>query len=394
MNSILTVSAVNTYLSFKLKNDPKIKGIAVSGEISDISFNRMSGHIYFTLTDQKASLKAVMFSSNASKLRFIPEIGLGVIAFGSIDIYERGGIYQLICSQLIPSGLGADYLAFIQLKEQLEKEGIFSKPKKSIPQYPEKIAVVASSDGAAIEDIRSVAARRYPLAKIILFPAAVQGIRAPESIAEALKNADESGSDVIILARGGGSSEDLSCFNAKASVMAVYNCKTPVVSAVGHEIDVSLCDLAADLRAATPSAAAELCTPDIDKLADEILKIKSDISAKAANAVSIYSRAVASAKAFISAFSPENKIKNLEAEIQSYKLSISNMLAGRIKMIETEVIGCRNTISASDPNCLLKKGYALIYKDGELITSSKNLSGQIEIVMNDGKKAAFIPQDS
>ena len=190
MNSILSVSAINTYISFKLKNDSKLKGIAVSGEISDLSISHVSGHLYFTLTDGKSSLMAVMFAGSASRLKFRPESGLGVVAFGNIEVYEKNGVYQLICTQLIPSGQGAEYVRLMQLRQELSDLGVFSSPKKAIPKYPKKIAVVTSPVGAAIRDVISVSKRRYPLVEIDLFPALVQGTEAPASISAALKKAD------------------------------------------------------------------------------------------------------------------------------------------------------------------------------------------------------------
>lgn len=385
LNSILTVSAVNTYVSFKLKNDPKLKGIAVSGEISDISINSLSGHIYFTLTDGKANIKAVMFASNAARLSFIPEVGRSVVAFGGIDVYERGGVYQLNCTQLLPQGKGADYLALLMLKDELEKAGVFSAPKKEIPKYPNKIAVVSSPTGAAIKDVLSVVSRRYPITEIVLFPAQVQGAGAVKSIVDALKEADSSGADTVILTRGGGSGEDLSCFNSKDVVTAVYECKTPLVAAIGHEIDLSLCELAADLRAPTPSAAAELCTPDINKIEEEILSLRSQLSSKAQRTVDICIREVTSLKNLLSAYSLEKKAIRLEAQILSLKTSAKNSFDNKIKLYETKLESLKTVISCADPQNVLNKGYALIYKDGRLATDSNRLDGRIEIIMRDGR---------
>ncbi|MCD7889536.1 MAG: exodeoxyribonuclease VII large subunit [Oscillospiraceae bacterium] len=394
MNSILSVSALNTYISFKLKNDPKLKGIAVKGEISDISINHTSGHIFFTLTDGSSNIRAVMFSQNASRLSFYPETGQVVIAFGGVDVYERNGVYQLNCTQLVPDGKGTEYIALAQLKEQLAKEGVFSKPKKSLPQYPSKVAVVTSPSGAAIHDVMSTVARRYPLAEVKLFPTTVQGLEAPASISNALSLADKSESDVIILTRGGGSDDDLSCFNTKAVVMAVYACKTPVVSAIGHEVDLTLSDLVADVRAATPTAAAELCTPDMSAISSEISRLKQEITRLTDRKLYALSNAVSSYKSIIGALSPENKLMRTEYQLGTMQESMKTSISHRLRLYEAQISGCINTLSAADPMNILGKGYALIYKDSHLVTESSGLSGKIQIVMKDGQAEAKVLQEN
>lgn len=394
MNSILSVSALNTYISFKLKNDPKLKGIAVKGEISDISINHTSGHIFFTLTDGSSNIRAVMFSQNASRLSFYPETGQAVIAFGGVDVYERNGVYQLNCTQLVPDGKGTEYIALAQLKEQLSKEGIFSKPKKSLPQYPSRIAVVTSPSGAAIHDVMSTVSRRYPLAEVKLFPATVQGLEAPASISNALSLADKSESDVIILTRGGGSDDDLSCFNTKAVVMAVYACITPVVSAIGHEVDLTLSDLVADVRAATPTAAAELCTPDMSAISSEISRLKQEITRLTDRKLYALSNSISSYKSIIDALSPVNKLTRTEYQLGTMRESMKTSISHRLRLYEAQLSGCINTLSAADPMNILGKGYALIYKDSHLVTESSELSGRIQIVMKDGQAEAEVLQEN
>lgn len=396
MNSILSVSAINTYISFKLKNDSKLKGIAVSGEISDLSISHVSGHLYFTLTDGKSSLMAVMFAGSASRLKFRPESGLGVVAFGNIEVYEKNGVYQLICTQLIPSGQGAEYVRLMQLRQELSDLGVFSSPKKAIPKYPKKIAVVTSPVGAAIRDVISVSKRRYPLAEIDLFPALVQGAEAPASISAALKKADLSGADVIILTRGGGSSEDLSCFNTKEVVMAVYSCTTPVVSAVGHEIDYSFCDLAADLRAPTPSGAAELCTPDINEMITEInymrKSLKSIVLKKTAFAIS----EVRSAATLISAYSPKKHVDSLVSQTNFYRASLESTMKKRLDQLTASVSGYKMMLSSIDPMKVLSRGYAIVSKGGSVVTSVSELrSGDVvQITLKDGSATAEIADQS
>ena len=396
MNSILSVSAINTYISFKLKNDSKLKGITVSGEISDLSISHVSGHLYFTLTDGKSSLMAVMFAGSASRLKFRPESGLGVVAFGNIEVYEKNGVYQLICTQLIPSGQGAEYVRLMQLRQELSDLGVFSSPKKAIPKYPKKIAVVTSPVGAAIRDVISVSKRRYPLVEIDLFPALVQGTEAPASISAALKKADLSGADVIILTRGGGSSEDLSCFNTEEVVMAVYSCTPPVVSAVGHEIDYSFCDLAADLRAPTPSGAAELCTPDINEMITEInymrKSLKSIVMKKTAFAIS----EVRSAATLISAYSPKKHVDSLVSQTNFYRASLESTMKKRLDQLTASVSGYKMMLSSIDPMKVLSRGYAIVSKGGSVVTSVSELrSGDVvQITLKDGSATAEIADQS
>ncbi len=394
MSSILSVSALNTYISFKLKNDPKLKGIAVKGEISDISINHTSGHIFFTLTDGSSNIRAVMFSQNASRLNFYPEAGQAVIAFGGVDVYERNGVYQLNCTQLVPDGKGSEFIALAQLKEQLSKEGVFSKPKKPLPKYPARIAVVTSQSGAAIHDVMSTVARRYPLCEVKLFPATVQGLDAPKSISNALSLADNSQSDVIILTRGGGSDDDLSCFNTRLVVMAIYGCKTPVVSAVGHEVDLTLSDLVADVRAATPTAAAELCTPDISAISSEISRLRSEISRLTDRKLYALSSTVSSFRSVIEALSPENKLIRTEYQLSTMCESMKASISHRLRLYEAQISGYQNTLSAADPMNILSKGYALVYKDSRLITESSKLSGRIRIVMKDGQADAVVIEEN
>ncbi|MCD7785201.1 MAG: exodeoxyribonuclease VII large subunit [Oscillospiraceae bacterium] len=394
MNSILSVSALNTYISFKLKGDPKLKGIAVRGEISDISINRNSGHIYFALTDGSSNIRAIMFAQNASRLNFYPEAGQAVIAFGGIDVYERNGVYQLNCTQLVPDGKGTESIALAQLKEQLSKKGVFNKPKKPLPKYPKQIAVVTSPSGAAIHDVRSTIARRYPLAEVKLFPATVQGLEAPNSISNALSLADKSDSDVIILTRGGGSDDDLACFNTRAVVMAVYACRTPVVSAVGHEVDLTLSDLVADVRAATPTAAAELCTPDIMAISSEISRLKQEIARLTDRRLYALSSTVSSFKSVIEALSPENKLMRTEYQLSTMQESMKASISHRLKLYEAQISGYKSILSAADPMNILGKGYALIYKDSHLVTESSKLSGRIQIVMKDGQAEAKVLEDN
>lgn len=268
---MLTVSQLNTYIKSVFDQDYRLRNILVVGEISNFTAAR-SGHLYMTLKDDKSALKAVMFRGSATRLKFRPENGMKVIAFGSVSVYEAGGQYQMYLSDLQPDGLGSLNLAFEQLKEKLAKEGLFDPArKKPLPLFPKRIGVVTSPTAAAFQDICNVLRRRWPMAEVVLSPTLVQGVEAPAQIAEALWKLDHAGVDVIIAARGGGSMEDLWAFNDENVARTVAACETSVVSGVGHETDFTIIDFVADLRAPTPSAAAEVCTPDWYDESDRIL---------------------------------------------------------------------------------------------------------------------------
>ena len=267
----LTVSQLNAYIKSLVDRDDFLGSVAVRGALSNYKIYP-SGHHYFTLKDAESSLKCVMFRSAAGKLRFRPESGMGVTVWGRISVYPRDGAYQLYCEALMPEGFGDLQMAYEQLKAKLEKEGLFDRShKKPIPRYPERIAVITSSAGAAVHDIIRVLRRRWPMGKIMLLPVRVQGVEAPGEIAAALRYASEHKvADVVITGRGGGSIEDLWAFNDERVARAIYDCEIPVISAVGHEPDVTIADFVADLRAATPSNAAELAAPDVTELMQAI----------------------------------------------------------------------------------------------------------------------------
>ena len=267
----VSVSELNAYIKTMVDADDFLASVAVRGELSNYKAYP-SGHHYFTLKDTESSIRCVMFRYAAGKLRFRPESGMAVIVFGRVSVYPRDGAYQLYCEAIIPEGSGDLQAAYEQLKAKLEAEGLFAKEhKKPIPRYPERIAIVTSSAGAAVHDIIRVLRRRWPVAKLILLPVRVQGAEAPPEIAAAIRYASAHKiADTLITGRGGGSMEDLWCFNDERVARAIYDCEIPVISAVGHEPDVTIADLVADLRAATPSNAAEFAAPDMAELIQAI----------------------------------------------------------------------------------------------------------------------------
>lgn len=374
MSSILTVSQINTYISLKIKNDPKLKGVAIKGEISNLSVNQKSGHIYFTLKDDASSIKAVMFYSNVARLKFMPMPGQGVVAFGNIDVYERDGVYQIIVNELLPIGEGAQLLALNQLKQELEQMGIFSAPKKEICKFPNKIAVVTSANGAALQDIINIITRRYPFVELSVFSTLVQGAYAPKSVSDALNAADQSDADTIILARGGGSSEDLAAFNTKEVALAVYNCKTPIICAVGHETDWSLADLAADLRAPTPSGAAELAVPDILDINREISLLKDQLSSNFASCIRFNERVLSNYVNMLGILSPKNKISSKLNEIITLRKSIEQHTRSKVFVSSLALDSAKDMLESLSPMNIINRGYAAVLVDGKMISSVDNLN--------------------
>ena len=372
---VITVSQVNRYIGSKLTSDRLLQGIMVKGEISDLSMNYRSGHWYFSLKDEGGKLSAVMFKSMTERLKFRPEEGMSVIAAGSITVYEPNGAYQLRVIDLIPEGAGKQSVALEQLKKKLEKEGIFAQEhKRPLPKMPRKIGVVTSLSGAALRDVINVLTRRYPLCEVYAAGATVQGEQAPDSICAGILRAENTGCDVLIVGRGGGSAEDLDAFNAEKVVRAVYNCKVPVISAVGHEVDYSLTDLAADMRAPTPSAAAELAAPDIRGLMQSVdileNRLADSISARFIRCSADLERLTAR----LAAQSPESRLRVMAEKLDSLEKrnrSAAERILDRGESQLRERIGRLESLS---PLKVMARGYSLVYKGDSLVRSSADIS--------------------
>ncbi len=384
----LTVTQVNAYIKALLDEIPHIKNIYICGEISNFKHYYNSGHMYFTLKDEKSQLKAVMFSSDNYRLKFQPENGMKVICFGQVGVYERDGVYQLYCRDMQPQGIGSLTVAFEQLKEQLQGEGLFDEShKKPICKYPKKIGVATSKMGAAVEDIKNVISRRYPLCEIVIVPTTVQGDAASEDIVKSIEFLDKMGDiDTIIVGRGGGSLEDLWAFNTEAVARAVYNCKTPIISAVGHETDYTICDFVADLRAPTPSAAAELATTDIKELYLEInnfsVSMEKALDYKLAN-LETRLKAIEKAACFSSktAFY-DNAIKTFDDYRDKLVNSLKNIINKKSAALSVNA-GKLDTLS---PLSVLSRGYAIATKDETVIKSVKNINvnDSLKLTLADG----------
>lgn len=280
MAQVISVSALNTYVRSILESDEALNDIAIEGEISNYNRNYKTGHCYFSLKDAKASVKAVMFRSDAERQSFVPENGMRVVARGRVTLYERDGAFQLYVEFLFPQGQGAAQLAFEQLRARMEAEGLFAPElKKPIPAWPRCIGLITSKTGAALQDILQVAGRRCPIAGFALLPVTVQGMQAAGQIAGAIAALDGFDEvDLIIVARGGGSAEDLGVFNAEEIARAAYRCETPLISAIGHEVDYTILDFVADLRAPTPSAAAEMALPNLADARRQMMNVYMNIA--------------------------------------------------------------------------------------------------------------------
>lgn len=368
MSSILTVSQLNRYISFKLKDDIKLRGILVKGEISGFTNHYKTGHFYFTLKDGESMIKAVMFNNFASRLKFMPENGMSVIVSGNVQVFERDGVYQIYATDMQPDGLGALYMAYEQLKDKLSKEGLFDADhKKQLPPFPRKIGIVTSPGAAALQDMINIISRRYPIAEITVFQALVQGENAPDSICRAISMADLCGLDLIIVGRGGGSAEDLFCFNSEKIARAVYMCETPVISAVGHETDTTIIDFVSDLRAPTPSAAAEIAVPDISVLRSAVTGLEKKLYSVFSGYLDKRQAEIGRYADKISSLSPSAVLDKNEAVLSEKTKHLENAANGYINSRENKLANLVVRLDLLSPLKIMSKGYSLVYNSSDMI---------------------------
>lgn len=393
MSSILTVSQLNRYMSFKIKEDTKLRGLLVKGEISGFTHHMRTGHFYFTLKDSTSSIKAVMFSSYAASLKFMPQSGMNVIVMGSLQVFERDGVYQLYVTDIQPDGIGAQYLAFEQLKEKLAAEGLFEPVyKKPLPKFPKRVGIVTAKGGAALRDILNILGRRYPFCEAIIFPCVVQGEYAVDSICEALEFADSSGCDVIICGRGGGSPEDLFAFNSEKIARTVFAMNTPVISAVGHETDTTLIDFVSDLRAPTPSAAAELAVPDTASLSAAVDSYKNALDNAFATVIARKRHELMAIESKLKNYAPSAALSAMREKLASNEIRLSEAMKSCIEK-KKAVIGSRAAaLDSLSPLKIMSRGYSLVYKENELIKSADELSegDRITVRFADNEASAVI----
>lgn len=391
-DTAMSVSELNVFIKGIFDSNRLLNSLHVRGEISNF-VNHRSGHLYFSLKDEDGQVRAVMFKSSAMRLKFIPENGMKVTVHGSITVYPRDGSYQIYVTSMQPDGIGGLYLAYEQMKARLEEEGLFDAlHKKDIPQFPSKIGVVTSPTGAAVRDIINVIGRRYPLADIYLYPALVQGDGAEESLIAGIDYFDRSHLvDTIIIGRGGGSIEDLWAFNSEALARKIYSCSTPVISAVGHETDFTICDFVSDLRAPTPSAAAELSVPDvrdlmmtIDSFYDRADRALSGIvTRKKERLSSLVSRRVLS--------STDGVINPLKERMDFLFKEVQSAYS-RILEYKKSALGlCLGKLEALNPISVLTRGYAAVEMKGRILKSVSSVSpgDVLDVRMADGSIKAI-----
>lgn len=361
----LTVSELNARIKGLIESDTALGSVCVRGELSNYKIYP-SGHHYFTLKDAESSLRCVMFRSAASKLRFRPESGMGVTVCGRVSVYPRDGAYQLYCEELIPEGAGDLQLAYEQLKERLRREGLFDPAhKKPIPRYPERIAVITSSAGAAVHDIIRVLRKRWPVAKVLLLPVRVQGVEAPPEIVGAIRYANRHRlADLIITGRGGGSIEDLWAFNDERVARAIYESELPVISAVGHEPDVTIADFVADLRAATPSNAAELAVPDMSELREALSAARARLDQAVNRRLSERRKGLEELASRRVMQSPTGFIDQRRLELDSIRLRLDAAATARLGRERQEFSRLAAKLDALSPLKVLGRGYSIALDAG------------------------------
>ena len=404
----ITVTQLSRYLKFKFDNDPSLGNVFLKGEISNFKAHSR-GHLYFTIKDENSRINAVMFQSNASKLKFNLEDGMKVLVTGRISIYEATGGYQIYVDDLVIDGLGNLYLEYEKLKKKLAAEGLFDKDKKKpIPKFPNRIGIVTAPTGAAIRDILSTIKRRWPISETILFPSLVQGAAAAPDIIKNIKEAEKYDLDVLIVGRGGGSIEDMWCFNDEEVARTIYNCTIPVISAVGHEIDFTIADFVADLRAPTPTGAAEMAVPnqvDFYKYLDQvnirlnqvIIKMINERRKKLdslkdsyilKNPISIYE---IKEQKFDNLYEKINMImqnilsterNNLEYYYDKLRISIDKALDRN----KNNYLGYLNKLEVLNPLLTIKRGYSISKVDGKVVSSIKNINKNdtLDVEFTDG----------
>jgi len=392
---IIKVSQLNYYLKSLVDNDQRLQMLLLEGEISNLTDHYSSGHIYFSLKDEKSVVKAVMFSYAAKNLRFRPQNGMKVLVRGRVSVYEPSGQYQVYVEDMQPDGIGALSMQFEQLKEKLSKEGLFSNEhKKPIPVYPQTIGVITSPTGAAVRDIFNILGRRYACADIVMAPVLVQGENAAHQLTDAInKFSDSDIADVIIIGRGGGSMEDLWAFNDEELARAIYNCKTPVISAVGHETDFTICDFVSDLRAPTPSAAAELAVPDSAELMLSLSSQRQYINAIVDKKIIELKKSLDNSTRLLSAFSPSILVSEYEQSIDELTNRITKACSKIIGDSEKNLQSNGAKLSALNPVAVLMRGYSFTTDSvGRTISSVDDVaSGDVlNIRVKDGDISAIV----
>lgn len=389
MADVITVTALNRYAKTLLDRDPVLMDIALRGEISNFTHHYKTGHFYFSLKDEQCAVKAVMFRRDAQVLAFLPQNGMRVIVRCRVSLFERDGAFQVYVEDMFPDGIGAMQMAFDQLKEKLEREGLFAaEHKKPLPAMPRCVGLVTSKTGAALQDILNITRRRYPVARFLLAPVTVQGTEAAPQIEKAITRLDQSGRvDVIIVARGGGSREDLWVFNNEGIARAAFACETPIVSAIGHEIDFSILDFVADLRAPTPSAAAELVMPDLAGM----LRSRCAVYANIRRQMESQLRACQS-RARERTSSPYLTTSRalparLRAELGARQSALRGQMERRLERARQCMAHAAALCGSLNPYGVLARGYGIVRKEGAVVKSGAEVRAgdRVEIQLSHGR---------
>lgn len=393
--NIYPVGQVNKYIKNMFAQDFMLHLISIKGEVSNCKYHT-SGHIYFTLKDKAGAMSAVMFAGNAKNMTFRMKDGDQVVVTGSVEVYEKMGTYQIYARQIELDGEGNLYLRFEQLKKELEEMGMFAAEyKRPIPKYAGKIGVVTAQTGAAIQDIRNISGRRNPYVQLILYPALVQGEGAAQSIVNGIHVLDRMGLDIIIVGRGGGSIEDLWAFNEEIVARAIFECNTPVISAVGHETDWTIADFVSDRRAPTPSAAAELAVFDHRQMIDQLSNIKKRMDSNLSGKIEFYRERLSHIKTRVSYLSPANRLNENRKRLADLEERLLLLMQQQIKDKRQKLIMLSTRLDADSPVKKLSQGYAYVSKeDGRNIHSAADImcGDNIDIYLIDGRAKAVISE--
>ena len=401
-NAALTVTQLNNYVKTLFDTDDVLSAVSVCGEISNFKNHYSTGHLYFSLKDNESLIRCVMFASSAAKLKFAPENGMTVTLYGRVSVYPRDGAYQIYVSNMIPDGIGDQYIAFELLKKKLEAEGLFDQSrKKPLPKFPSTVGVVTSSTGAAIRDIMNVLSRRYPVASVLIYPALVQGVSAAKSVADGVRFFNDPKNfhttptpDVIIIGRGGGSGEDLSAFNDEGLARAVAASSIPIISAVGHETDFTITDFVSDLRAPTPSAAAELAVPDRAELLRKLANVTARCTSIMSSRIEHYEKRLDTLAAARVLRSPQTLLDIRLDTVSRFAEKLDNGYEKIVEASSAKLARAASKLDAMSPLKVISRGYAVVRGDDGVVSSVSELSVGQEagITLSDGEARATITQ--
>ena len=388
----LTVEQLNTYIKDYLGNSPVLDSVCVKGEMSNIRVYGGSGHIYFTLKDEKSLIPATMFGG-ANKIKFKPEDGMKVVCTGRVAVFVRDGQYRLYADSIEADGVGSLFVAFEQLKEKLRKEGLFDPAhKKRIPKIPFSVGLITAKGGAAVRDMINVTRRRFPAVKLYLYPSLVQGPNAPAQLIEAVRNLDAFGKcDVIIIGRGGGSAEDLWCFNDENLARAVYQCRTPIISAVGHETDFTICDFVADVRAPTPSAAAELAVPEVKTLLRQFGNLSDKLALLLQQRTEFFAKRLSVLSTRPVLVSPKAYFDERRMSVGHLEERLCSSASSCLKNEEMKLKVMGEKLVSLNPLAVMERGFSVAFdSDGKIIRSRDELTKgkEFELMLRDGKVRA------